>query len=30
MRSKLLSLIALVVASVVAVPGLVQAQQPME
>ncbi len=29
MRSKLLSLIALVVASVVAVPGLVQAQQPM-
>src|SRR6266403_2094450 len=29
MRSKLLSLIAVVVASVVAVPGLVQAQQPM-
>ena len=29
MRSKIFSLIAVVVASVVAVPGLVQAQQPI-
>ena len=29
MRSKILSLIAMVVAAVVAVPGLVQAQQPI-